>query len=81
MVRELFNNNFALPTCFMFGSYLSAITEKITGRAEDACPDDPLADEEGYSTGQAKNDMGDANMDILRSEIACESNSRVDVRT
>eukprot|EP00904_Undaria_pinnatifida_P001002 jgi/Undpi1/10902/HiC_scaffold_3.g01428.m1 len=50
-------------------SYLSAITEKITGRTEDTCPDDPQADEEDYITGQAKNDMGSANMDILNSEI------------
>ena len=48
---------------FDLGSYLSAITEKITGRDEDTCPD---------STGNAKNDMGDARMDIFRSEIACE---------
>eukprot|EP00904_Undaria_pinnatifida_P001001 jgi/Undpi1/10901/HiC_scaffold_3.g01427.m1 len=51
-------------------SYLSAVTEKITGRTEDTCPDDPRADEEGYSTGRAKNDMGDARMDIFKSEIA-----------
>ena len=59
-----------------FGSYLSAITEKITGRTEDTCPDDPQADEEDYITGQAKNDMGSANMDILNSEIGCKRRSR-----
>eukprot|EP00904_Undaria_pinnatifida_P000996 jgi/Undpi1/10898/HiC_scaffold_3.g01424.m1 len=42
-------------------SYLSAITEKITGRPEDTCAD---------STGSAKEDMGNARMDIFRSEIA-----------
>lgn len=61
-------------------SYLSAVTEKITGRDQDECPDDPRRDEEDYSTGQAKNDMGDSRMDILRSEIACERrNFDVDV--
>lgn len=53
----------SLTCAFVFGSHLSAITEKITGRDEDTCPD---------STGNAKNDMGDARMDIFRSEIACE---------
>lgn len=61
-------------------SYLSAVTEKITGRDQDECPDDPRRDEDDYSTGQAKNDMGNSRMDILRSEIACERrNINVDV--
>lgn len=51
---------YLLFTCV---SYLSAVTEKITGRAEDTCPD---------STGNAKNDLGNSRMDIFRSEIACE---------
>lgn len=63
---------------FCVTSYLSAVTEKITGRTEDTCPDDPRADEEGYSTGRAKNDMGDARMDIFKSEIACEITARPD---
>ncbi|CBJ32091.1 Mannuronan C-5-epimerase [Ectocarpus siliculosus] len=45
-------------------SYLSAVTEKITGRTKDTCPDDSSS-----SNGQAKKDMGNANMDIHRSEI------------
>ncbi|CAM9171351.1 unnamed protein product [Ectocarpus sp. 12 AP-2014] len=45
-------------------SYLSAVTEKITGRTKDTCPDDSSS-----SNGQAKRDMGNANMDIHRSEI------------
>lgn len=53
-------------------SYLSAITERITGRSVDKCPDDPRINEEGYSSGRAKEDMGNANMDISNSEIACE---------
>ena len=53
------------------------MTEKITGRDEDTCPDDPRRNDEGYSTGSAKTDMGNSRMDILRSEIACER-SKVD---
>ena len=60
--------------CSRRNSYLSAVTEKITNRPQDECPDDPRRNEEGYSTGRAKSDMGDARMDILKSEIACETN-------
>ncbi|CAM9841771.1 unnamed protein product [Ectocarpus sp. 12 AP-2014] len=52
--------------------YLSAITEFITGRDEDLCPSDTQAGEDGYSTGQAKEQMGVARMDIYDSELACE---------
>lgn len=48
-------------------SHISAISEVITGRVEDTCPDDP-----SDVNGAAKSDMGIARMDILRSEIACE---------
>ncbi|CAN0463675.1 unnamed protein product, partial [Ascophyllum nodosum] len=53
-------------------SFLSAITERITGRTEDTCPDDPVDenDDPDYSNGSAKDDMGNARMDIFRSEIA-----------
>ncbi|CAB1104565.1 MEP12 [Ectocarpus sp. CCAP 1310/34] len=50
--------------------YLSAITEFITGRDEDLCPSDTQAGEDGYSTGQAKEQMGVARMDIYDSELA-----------
>ena len=58
----------------MINSYLSAITEKITGREKDTCPDDPVEenDDPDYSNGSAKEDMGNARMDINRSEIGCE---------
>eukprot|EP00904_Undaria_pinnatifida_P000993 jgi/Undpi1/10895/HiC_scaffold_3.g01421.m1 len=46
-------------------SHISAISEVITGRVEDTCPDDP-----SDVNGAAKSDMGIARMDILRSEIA-----------
>lgn len=46
-------------------SHISAVSEVITGRVEDTCPDD-----DAESNGRAKNDMGIARMDILRSEIA-----------
>ena len=48
-------------------SHVSAISEVITGRVEDTCPDDS-----SDNNGQAKADMGIAKMDIHRSEIACE---------
>lgn len=48
-------------------SHISAISEVITGRVEDTCPEDS-----SDSNGQAKADMGIAKMDIFRSEIACE---------
>lgn len=54
----------------MTTSYISAITEKITGRVEDECND--VVVEEGESRGNAKEDKGVARMDILRSEIGCE---------
>lgn len=54
-------------------SYLSAVTEFITGREIDTCPGDENAGTSGYSTGQALNEMGVARMDIYDSEIACET--------
>lgn len=56
----------------MFHSYLSAVTEFLTGRDIDTCPGDENAGTSGYSTGQALNEMGVARMDIYDSEIACE---------
>ena len=53
-------------------SYISAITEFITGREVDLCDDDPLKGTAGYSTGEAKENMGVARMDIYDSEIGCE---------
>lgn len=52
-------------------SHLSAVTEKITGRHKDTCPLD-ATNRTGYSKGNANRDMGNANMDIVGSEIACE---------
>lgn len=57
----------------IFHSYLSAVTEFITGRDIDTCPSDGNAGTSGYSTGQALNEMGVARMDIYDSEIACET--------
>lgn len=71
-VFRLFPLHYALAVLGPLNSYLSAVTEKITGREQDTCPDDPRRNEEGYSTGSAKKDMGNSRMDILRSEIACE---------
>eukprot|EP00904_Undaria_pinnatifida_P001749 jgi/Undpi1/11575/HiC_scaffold_30.g13871.m1 len=51
-------------------AYLSAVTEFLTGRDIDTCPGDTSAGEEGYSTGQALNNMGIARMDIYDSEVA-----------
>lgn len=56
----------------VFTSYLSTVTEKLTGRDEDKCDSSPKANDDGYSTGAAKEDMGNSRMDILRSEIGCE---------
>lgn len=65
------------PMCYTVtvepNSYVSAITEKITGRTKDTCPDMPQIEDE--STGKAKNDMGNARMDIFRSELACEGSN------
>lgn len=61
-------------------SYLSAVTEFLTGRDIDTCPGDTSAGEEGYSTGQALNNMGIARMDIYDSEVACETAPRPPTR-
>lgn len=53
------------------GSHISALTEIITGREIDTCPDDVRTGEPGYSTGQALYDKGVASMDIFNSEISC----------
>lgn len=54
-------------------SYVGAVTEILTGREEDMCLDDPRRGESDYSTGEAKEDMGVARMDIYDSELACET--------
>lgn len=59
-------------TRVFLNSYISAITEFITGREVDLCNDDELKGTEGYSTGEAKENMGVARMDIYSSELACE---------
>ncbi|CAM9245308.1 unnamed protein product, partial [Hapterophycus canaliculatus] len=51
-------------------AYVSAVTEFITGREEDSCPSDEREGEEGYSTGEAKENRGVARMDIYSSELA-----------
>lgn len=56
----------------VFTSYLSAVTEKITDRPEDTCNGSAKDDDDGDSTGRAKEDKGNSRMDILRSEIGCE---------
>lgn len=63
-----------IPTCLTTKKirYLSAVTEFITGREKDTCPSDTNAGATGYSTGQAKNQMGVARMDIYDSELACK---------
>lgn len=53
-------------------SHISALTEIITGREIDTCPDDVRAGEPGYSTGQALYDKGVATMNIFNSEIGCK---------
>lgn len=57
-------------------SFLSAITEKITGRPKDTCPGLPETDE--VSNGRAKLHMGNARMDIINSEIGCKSRLRAE---
>lgn len=64
--NERFNKYVAFPLFPLtpVHSYISAITEIITGRTQDTCPDG--------AGGNAKVNMGSAHMDIYRSEIGCE---------
>lgn len=66
--------HFPLATDNVNDSYISAVTEIITGREEDLCLAYEAANPGSSSSGKAKNNMGTANMDISRSEIACEKN-------
>lgn len=52
-------------------SYISAITEFITGREVDLCNDDELKGTEGYSTGEAKENMGGRGQDGYLQLRAC----------
>lgn len=54
------------------GSYIGAVTEIITGREKDLCSTYEAANPGFTSSGKAKENMGTANMDIIRSELACE---------